>query len=376
MQSSRFPIEVCEYIIDQSTVIAYLPDRYRFLLACAITCTAWVPRTFFNLYREIALKRRVRCDQFLETLAQHPGRAQWIRKLDLWLFEFLPIIPLLAPQILNHCRKLVLGGRHDIQPYPPLYVVRLIIPQLTMNESITSLTLVLDPPGSRISDLYRIIGSLPRLQVLEWRCRVLFNVKPPESAQLSRGKLACHNLKRLTVMAPPLLRIEQFPPADFFELAVEYLKLKVQHDIWPSDNMLDCLESWHQLQELEIEFWSIVSRANAYKPVDFTRILLHVQAAELKRLSITLYPTEGSYFVGRSQIVDSLCGQAMQQVLGGLDQLDQFHVRLYDNSDGFDAAWWNDQLCGKLLPRMPKVTVVCEVTTSTALEDLWDDDGN
>ncbi|KAH9886220.1 hypothetical protein C8Q73DRAFT_795402 [Cubamyces lactineus] len=362
MEHSRFPIEVCESIIDQSATIPYLPDRYRMLLACAATCTAWVPRTYFNLYREIALKRRARCDQLLDTLAQHPERV------DLWLFEFLPIVPLLAPLLLSDCRELVLGGRYDIQPFPPQYLARLVIPHLALNKSITSLTLVLDPPLGRISDLFRVIGSLPRLQILEWHCRVLVNVKPPEWAQVSRTRLTCRNLKRLTLIAPPLFRIEQFPPAALFGLAIEYLKLKVQYGIWPSDKMLDCMTSWHQLRELEIEFWSTLT--NAQGGIDFMRILHHIQPTNMIRLTITLCPTEGSYFGPRARFVDSLAGRAMQQVLGSFDQLVQFRVRLYDNREAFDAAWWRTQLCRRWPPGT-KSTVVCEVTTCTGESLAW-----
>jgi len=58
MATPRIPIEVCELIIDACAHDVEVEDRWlpaRTLLACALTCTAWVPRSLMNLYRTVVL---------------------------------------------------------------------------------------------------------------------------------------------------------------------------------------------------------------------------------------------------------------------------------------------------------------------------------
>ncbi|KAI0654142.1 hypothetical protein C8Q70DRAFT_539633 [Cubamyces menziesii] len=165
-------------------------------------------------------------------------------------------------------------------------------------------------------------------------------------------------------MAPLLLRCTRFPPANPFGSTVEYLNIEAQYDCWPS--------GFNRLQELQITFWSSVldgtNETDFTRDTDFTRILLHVQSAHLKRLSISLR-TERSYHRSRAQVMDSLVGHAMQQVLSSFEQLVHFQVLLCDNNEDFNAAWWTNQLRVSL--PMTKAIVACEVTVKTKMKALW-----
>ena len=132
-------------------------------------------------------------------------------------------------------------------------------------------------------------------------------------------------------------------------------------------SMLECLKGFNRLQELQITFWSSVldgtNEIDFTRDTDFTRILLHVQSAHLKRLSISLR-TERSYHRSRDQVMNSLVGHAMQQVLSSFEQLGHFQVLLCDNNEDFNAAWWTNQLRVSL--PMTKAIVACEVTVKTS----------
>ncbi|KAI0767400.1 hypothetical protein C8Q74DRAFT_1280163 [Fomes fomentarius] len=61
MDNSRFPVETCEYIIDSVAHVHYARhiDRGRYDTWCriALICSAWLPRSRFNMYRTVQLQR-------------------------------------------------------------------------------------------------------------------------------------------------------------------------------------------------------------------------------------------------------------------------------------------------------------------------------
>lgn len=81
MSQPRLPLEIQEHILD------HLHDDPKTLLACSITCSAWVPTTRLHLFYEIWLKGMKNCLSFLKTLdstsESGEGVGGLVRKLHL-----------------------------------------------------------------------------------------------------------------------------------------------------------------------------------------------------------------------------------------------------------------------------------------------------
>ncbi|KAI0329492.1 hypothetical protein GY45DRAFT_864100 [Cubamyces sp. BRFM 1775] len=91
MENSKLPIDICELVID-SMALDWNPysDPPCFLLACALTCKAWTPRSLYALYSTVYLDAKS-VAKFIECLVEFPARAAWVRELYLDDDDYIPI---------------------------------------------------------------------------------------------------------------------------------------------------------------------------------------------------------------------------------------------------------------------------------------------
>lgn len=87
------PLELCEMIIDfiAASSSAYVPSgfapqyqlrqRHGDLVACALTCRAWAPRSLYHLSSRLLINRRVRLESMSIFLQTRPSRAAQIQLL-------------------------------------------------------------------------------------------------------------------------------------------------------------------------------------------------------------------------------------------------------------------------------------------------------
>jgi len=119
MQHCRLPIEICEQVIDECANNAYTNSdwhdwwqEYRrepTLLACALTCKAWLPRSLIHLYHSI----------FLYGDDQTRNMVQWLseRYDDYGRLDIAPPF-YLVPRLLDPLKQIILGIQTvEISPF-------------------------------------------------------------------------------------------------------------------------------------------------------------------------------------------------------------------------------------------------------------------
>ncbi|KAI0357768.1 hypothetical protein OH77DRAFT_1298113 [Trametes cingulata] len=164
MENAYFPIEVCERIIDCCFHPYSLSRGYATLGACALTCSAWLPRSHYNLFYKVKLQSRKQCDQYLAVVAEHPERAKWVRVLEIYAMDrYWPLSQLIAPHRHANCHELSLWVAWT--SFPPHYIYKVMGPLLRRCTNITKLDLHLDSFRS-MSEMNCIVLSMPQLQTL------------------------------------------------------------------------------------------------------------------------------------------------------------------------------------------------------------------
>ncbi|KAI0357764.1 hypothetical protein OH77DRAFT_1297995 [Trametes cingulata] len=164
MENSCFPIEVCERIIDCCFDFRDHWDKYDALRACALTCSAWLPRSRYNLFYKVLLDCREKCDQYLAVVAEHPERARWVRVLEISAtIHYCPISQLIAPHRHANCHELLLWVAW--KSFPPHYIYKVLGPLLRHCTNITKLRLDLETFRT-LSEMNCIVLSMPQLQTL------------------------------------------------------------------------------------------------------------------------------------------------------------------------------------------------------------------
>ncbi|KAI0643876.1 hypothetical protein C8Q79DRAFT_159998 [Trametes meyenii] len=221
MENSRFPIEVCERIIDFLPIVCSSWDeRSRAAQACALTCSAWLPRSRYHIYRSVKLTTEARCKVYLSTVVEHPERARWARSLLVHTKEYLPLSQLLAPHAsLARYEQLLL--RVDWRRYPPQYVDRVLVPLLRGCDSVDSLTICFGYPCIiTLSQFLHVLDAMPQLQQLR-----VFGAAPEvltwNLVNLDHGRrVGCRKLTKLRILHPSWYSLNQFPPSSLFGTSV------------------------------------------------------------------------------------------------------------------------------------------------------------
>ncbi|KAI0357774.1 hypothetical protein OH77DRAFT_1298638 [Trametes cingulata] len=197
MENSCFPIEVCERIIDCCFELERPIGYHATLRACALTCSAWLPRSLYNLFHTVDLCSRQQCDQYLAVIAEHPERAGWVRVLYIHArdHQYWPLTQLIAPHLHTNCHELSLqvSWKH----FPPHYIYKVLSPLLRRCTDITKLHLDLVDLRS-FSEMSCIVLSMPWLQTLR-----IVNIGPEMSRMhwQPRRRQPCIDLTTLEIVS-------------------------------------------------------------------------------------------------------------------------------------------------------------------------------
>ncbi|KAI0326969.1 hypothetical protein GY45DRAFT_46157 [Cubamyces sp. BRFM 1775] len=149
----------------------YYNQRYRAksFMACALICSTWHDHALELLYSTVQLETGIQCQLYLETLAAHPERANWARKLALYPKTYIPLLPLLTPGFLPRCSQLQIGlsmGDPSVG-YPPHYFSNVLHPLLSRHPGIAVLRLGTSQ-WITVSRLLRLMGSMPALHTIDF----------------------------------------------------------------------------------------------------------------------------------------------------------------------------------------------------------------
>ena len=163
MDDSRLPIDVCEQVIDACYYQSPVKFVYPTWRATALVCSAWLPRSRFNLLFEVDFSRDTHVDLLLRTLRDKSHLATLVFRVtvDNWhpVHPYVPFSRMPLPLLLNNCRALdLLGVRWNI--YPPKFADT----SLRSWSGLEELTIRFTP--AVLPAILRFIWSLPRLRAL------------------------------------------------------------------------------------------------------------------------------------------------------------------------------------------------------------------
>lgn len=210
--SPKFPIEVFEHIIDHCCVDkahggygrgCIRGDR-KTLLACALTCKAWLPRSRFQLLRRVAFWRTSQAVAFSRMLNAYPDMASLVQCLNVcrkrkyprgkpeWPTEALMVLARRMPVLRCLVFQVEIGRDDNISFDRRLIMCISEFPALT-SLSIYNVTL------PSVYHLGRLLLAIPALRILD--CRYVRVKKdgfddrglPP---QMTRLRLTSVKLKR------------------------------------------------------------------------------------------------------------------------------------------------------------------------------------
>ena len=115
MDNSRLIIHICERIIDIGHLFEREDDgwvHYRYWCTTALVCSAWRPRSQFDLYQKIRLRQPDQVRRLLEGLASNPTLAESVKTLIVGGHftpnsgEFIPFGQNPLPRLLRSCTVL------------------------------------------------------------------------------------------------------------------------------------------------------------------------------------------------------------------------------------------------------------------------------
>ena len=198
MDNCRIPLEVCELIIDECREAMPRFNSYPIWSQLALTCTAWVSRSQFNLLYEVEVKSSSHIDLLIRTLLSRPPLADLVRVLHVGSGgHYIPFARMPLPRLLRNCFDLQLYNGWS--NYPPWYAdVGL---RLWNSTAITRLSIVWSLQADR--GVWRYIWSLPSLQELFLNIRFHKNFSDVIERCAARDPPTrrCRALQILTIMA-------------------------------------------------------------------------------------------------------------------------------------------------------------------------------
>lgn len=241
MDQCRVPIEVCERIIDLRTTyggrsrISRCPRYLDDLRACALTCRDWLPRSRFNLFRCVRIRKHEKLKSLAKTITDHPFLAEFVRELylgrlvdeelepndysDAWLINLLESLDLeddsaVYGASMKRCRdsanylpfadEPLVGALHNVRIitlssfdwhalHPMYHEVAARYPIVELN--------IVDGQFRALPDLLRVIWAFRGLQALN-----LVDVKLERESNVNLGNLlqerrpVCRELKKVTIV--------------------------------------------------------------------------------------------------------------------------------------------------------------------------------
>ncbi|KIP06156.1 hypothetical protein PHLGIDRAFT_469192 [Phlebiopsis gigantea 11061_1 CR5-6] len=195
-QSPALPIEVCERIIDYVAIesAAFVPSsglapqyqlrqRHMDLVACGLTCRAWLARSTYHLSMRLMIHSTRQLEQAAQLLKENPARSTSIRSLyicspprpytpqdgDQRFSQWSHIVPTLLYDHLPSLDKLILVDLNWRHFHPSFW---LLAPKFT--QPVTDLCihrLLIDSPVKFIS----LLAMFPSLRLLQVTTMVYFD---------------------------------------------------------------------------------------------------------------------------------------------------------------------------------------------------------
>ena len=200
MQNAFLPIDVCEVIIDSCYEWNGGEPRrgsYPFWLRTALVCSAWLPRSRFNLLREVDLENESHVSLLQRTLLAAPHLAELVVRLTCSAenTHFDCVVALATtplPRMLKNCVNIELNTVFW-QPFPRRYIHVGLQPW----DRVQVLEIKLCPAGLRQAMYF--VWSLPTLRKLYLTCSSITAHSMPRAAPLStvRKPGACRVLESL-----------------------------------------------------------------------------------------------------------------------------------------------------------------------------------
>ncbi|KAI0357808.1 hypothetical protein OH77DRAFT_1421924 [Trametes cingulata] len=365
MDNSRLPIDICERIIDCFSVV--LQERshiYETLRACALTCSAWVPRSRYKLFFIVHLQSRQQCERYLAVIAEHPERASWVRVMDISAMkEYLPLSQLIVPPFYANCHTLSLNVARN--QFPGHYFYRVLGPLFRCCTNIMKLVLFVDL--MTFSEIICIVLSMPWLQDL----RISSNSNGSGQYRVCwrpQGRQPHPSLTALGLGTAIFHNLGKFAPQCLFGTSIKVLWLDMDNLDGISDNMLQWINACDGIEQLTLILCDDVLQAQS----QLLLMLAHLQPGAFKMLTISFFapwhdpgPAHKlcqTYGVRRPDFLDAL--RRMQPVLERFTHLEQFSLMLQDDDEAYDGAWWSSHLMEKLPGAKYAVQVVVNLQRS------------
>ena len=165
MLNSHLPIEICENIIDACYADLERDhlhwSSYPLLRCTSLVCFHWLPRSRFNLYHGLSLRKASQLSLLLRTLSEVPPLADLILAIQIVPNEYIPFHRLLHPRILKNCLRVILTAFDQIY-FPPRYTDISLYP--LHDSDITHFSISFQ--SGSCSAAIRCLYALPKLQHL------------------------------------------------------------------------------------------------------------------------------------------------------------------------------------------------------------------
>ncbi|KAI1789442.1 hypothetical protein LXA43DRAFT_1021054 [Ganoderma leucocontextum] len=245
MDDTLLPIDVCKNIIDHCEFrqdFEQSPEvNYETLLACALVCSAWFPRSRRNLLRDVRLHNFDHVDLLWRLFKEHPRLVDLVTAVHITPFAYVPFARFPLSRPLRHCRHLTINPVNWSSIYPPGYC-RSISGFRELTE------LVLGVSGLSAPEIFHIVWSLPLSPRLE-----RFGGKLSERPMAQGKPERCRELRRLVLdssMAANLLCTANFPPPGAFGSSVTDLTMPA--GILMSQSFRERVGDFSKLHSLDI----------------------------------------------------------------------------------------------------------------------------
>ncbi|KAI0702739.1 hypothetical protein C8Q76DRAFT_232004 [Earliella scabrosa] len=389
MNHSRLPVDICEHLIDACWDHSVHPrvHRYATWRQTSLVCSAWLPRSRYNLLYAVCLSQEDDVRLLLRTLQETPHFADLICVLQVqadWT-RSVPITLLQLFLLLKNCR----AATFDFIPwgvYPPQYARIGFFPLSAVTD------LRIDVDRSVLHNALRFVWSLHHLQFLQIRWkegrqhtkdllqrRSLARVRPPGNTNFETSK--CKSLQSLRLRNAECALVP-WSGCSPFGSSVEKLTISVRKGV--SDNTLQCIEGFRRLEHLKI--YCKLDPPPSSDPTSTTPASLRTQMRTLRNLrsvlssvrsgsalqSITInvgFTKTLRHVVDHTTLLDDLLASYMVAILSGFSGLRRLHLIVYDGDEEYGSQQWTAEMVRRLPDSWPAQAAVSVEVAFPAVRD-------
>ncbi|KAI0687026.1 hypothetical protein C8Q76DRAFT_761030 [Earliella scabrosa] len=381
MNNSRLPIDVCEQIIDLCRGFGFpwwLDDSYETWCRSALVCSAWCPRSQYNLLREVVFKRTPQVALLIRTLLDRPHLAKLVRTVGVSPFDapvpayYIPFAQAPLPQLLENCVTLNII-RIAWDHYPPIYADIGLYPW----KNITDFSVTLTP--STATSIWRYIWSLPMLRKLDLSVdgrRWHSTSETPTIIQCIPKRMPqdpCKNLRVVSISqlyGPNTSRLVPRGGIGIHITALVTYTLGSQL----SDPVLECIQMAQRLETLELRaafYRGDSSDVLGYVPAK--KALEYVTSTDVfQTFHIDIWaPRSQYYYANRDGMLDILCREDIVASLLRFPMLRLFQITLGENDPRYGETWWTKQVALRCPEELRSVVSVKVHFKSWLSHRLW-----